>query len=94
MAFQEVEERDEKPPELFWDVRKVVMATLVFTLFGSLIGLVTYFVMTYGFQAQKNKAEMWLYAIPAASTAFGFLASLFFAFAERRKLLSYYRDEA
>ena len=92
MAFPEVEERDEKPPKLFWDVRKVLMATLVFTLFGSLFGLVTYYVMTYGFQAQKDKAEIWLYGIPAVSTTFGFLASLFFAYAERRKLLAYYRE--
>ncbi|MDJ0947070.1 MAG: hypothetical protein QNJ30_26765 [Kiloniellales bacterium] len=81
------------PPELFWDVRKVLIATVLFAFFGFFAGWITFFAMTLGFNVAKSRAEFWLYLIPGGLTAFAFFSALFFAHRERRRLLDYYRRD-
>ena len=82
-----------RPPELFWDIRKVLVATILFGFFGFFAGWITFYAMTRGFSVAKNKAELWLYLIPCGLTAFAFFSALFFAHRERRRLLDYYCRE-
>ncbi len=81
------------PPELFWDIRKVLAATILFAFFGFFAGWITFYAMTLGFSVAKNKAELWLYLVPGGMTAFAFFSALFFAHRERRRLLDYYRKD-
>ncbi len=89
----DLDHRPSGPPELFWDVRKVLVATLLFGFFGFFAGWITYYAMTLGFSVAKNKAEFWLYLVPCCLTAFAFFSAVFFAHRERRRLLDYYRRD-
>ena len=86
-------ELQQRPPELFWDVRKVLVATALFGFLGFFGGWIAYYAMTLGFHVAKNKAEPWLYLVPCGLTAFAFFSALYFAYRERRRLLDYYSKE-
>ena len=88
-----LDQRPPRPPDLFWDVRKVLAATFIFAFFGFFAGWITFYAMTLGFSVAKNKAEVWLYVVPCSLTAFAFFSALFFAHRERRRLLDYYRRD-
>ena len=75
----EVSHQPSRPPDLFWDVRKVLIATALFGFLGFFGGWITYYAMTLGFHVARNKAEPWLYLV--------------FAHRERRRLLDYYSKE-
>ena len=89
----DIDDRPARPPELYWDMKKVLAATCVFAILGLFGGLVVFYLMTLGFRVSRNKAEIWLYATPAALTAFAFFSTVFFAHRERRRLLDFYRKE-
>ncbi len=89
----DVSHQPSRPPDLFWDVRKVLVATALFGFFGFFGGWITYYAMTLGFNVAKNKAEPWLYLVPCGLTAFAFFSAVFFAHKERRRLLDYYGKE-
>lgn len=82
-----------RPPELFWNLRKVLLATLVFGLFGFFLGWIVFYIMTFGFNAKEKEATTWLYGIPIGMTAFALVTTLLFARQERRRLLDFYRKE-
>ena len=90
---QDIDGRPARPPELFWDVRKVFLATAILGLFGIFVSWVVFYGLTLGLNVSRNRADIWLYVIPGGAAAFAFLGTLYFAHKERRRLLDFYTKE-
>ncbi len=90
---QDIDGRPARPPELFWDVKKVFLATAILGLFGFFASWIVFYGLTLGLNVSRNKADIWLYVIPGGGAAFAFFGALYFAYKERRQLLDFYRRD-
>ena len=90
---QDIDSRPARPPELYWDVKKVLLATVILGLFGFFASWIIFYGLTLGLNVSRNKADIWLYVIPGGCVAFAFFGTLYFAHVERRRLLDFYRKD-